>query len=176
MLFMQYAAPPPFRFSFHAWLDNDFPGQWMRHKRPTEWPLHFYTCNFYQSYSTYQISHFLFLQITQPSAILLTPATSPNKLYNTRHILVTINYSLHSFTTYASAIFFFSFFFFRKDGVLRPFFFFLSFLGDSSVDMSFVGEPYHNETTMKFHKLQLLKLYALSNAILNAHCCQCINM
>lgn len=33
--------------------------------------------------------------------------------------------------TYASRIFF-SFFFFKNDGVLRPFFFFLSFLGDPS--------------------------------------------
>jgi hypothetical protein len=32
----------------------------------------------------------------------------------------------------------------RKDGVLRPFFFFLSFFGDSSVDMSLVGEPCHS--------------------------------
>lgn len=38
---------------------------------------------------------------------------------------------------------FFSFFFFKKDGVRRPFFFFLSFLGEPSVETSY--ENYKNE-------------------------------
>lgn len=35
-----------------------------------------------------------------------------------------------------ASVFFFSFFFFKNDGVRSPFFFFLSFLGDPSVDTS----------------------------------------
>ena len=48
-------------------------------------------------------------------------------------ILQKINKPSFLITIYASVAFlFFSFFFFRKDGVRRPFFFFLSFFGESS--------------------------------------------
>lgn len=43
--------------------------------------------------------------------------------------------------TQASTAFFFSFFFFKKEGVRRPFFFFFSFFDESSVEISFDGEP-----------------------------------
>lgn len=97
----------------------------------------------------FYLSNFTFPFLSTSTSLCHTSYTchfSKQTRFTTSHILATTNYSLHSSTTYASAIFFFSFFFLRKDGVLRPFFFFLSFLGDSSVDMSFVGEPYHNET------------------------------
>lgn len=44
---------------------------------------------------------------------------------------------------YAST-FFFSFFFFKNDGVRNPFFFFLSFLGEPSVETSYETEINRN--------------------------------
>lgn len=84
MQFMQYAAaapplPPPFGLSLRAWLDNHIPGQWMWHEGPTEWPLHFHTCNFSKHILPIKFHISFFLQIAHPSAIHLTPATSPNK-------------------------------------------------------------------------------------------------
>lgn len=56
-----------------------------------------------------------------------------NKILSKWVILQKINKPSFFITIYASVAFlFFSFFFFRKDGVRRPFFFFLSFFGESS--------------------------------------------